>query len=193
MTFHEHDGVRVALHGDVYEPSDDSHLLADVVRELPAGRLLEVGTGTGLVAIHAARAGHDVVATDVNGAAVRLARGNARRAGVDVGVVRADLTAGLRVAAFDAVVCNPPYLPTGDDERLAGPINAAFDGGRTGIDVALGLLDRLPDGGPPALVVCSTRQDLDRLRQAVRAAGRSWRVVAERKVPHEELRVVRWS
>lgn len=180
---HIYDDVRVETRHDVYKPSHDTHLLVDAVGSLRPGRLLDVGTGTGLVAIAAAREGHEVVATDLNPHAVRLARGNAADAGVAVDVVRAHLAAGLDLGAFDVVTVNPPYLPTTDRERIGGYLNAAFDGGPTGIDVATAFVRQLPADGPPAYMVVSTRQDLETLEERVEARGLARRVVAERRLP----------
>ncbi|HYS72272.1 MAG TPA: HemK2/MTQ2 family protein methyltransferase, partial [Thermoplasmata archaeon] len=94
---------------DVYAPSDDSRLLLGAIRVAPEERVLELGTGTGYVALHAAKAGARVVATDVNPGSVRLARKNARANGLHVAVVRCDLLRGLR-GPFDVIAINPPYL-----------------------------------------------------------------------------------
>jgi len=52
----------------VYEPEDDSYMLLDALlsRDLEGKRVLDMGTGTGIIAIAAAQAGADVTAVDVN-------------------------------------------------------------------------------------------------------------------------------
>ena len=104
---------------NVYPPGEDTRHLLAFLPEV-RGRVVDVGTGSGLLAVAMARAGARVVATDVNPAAVRLARHNALANGVTVDVVRTNLMAGL-IGPFDAVVCNPPYLqgdpPSGWIER----------------------------------------------------------------------------
>ncbi|MGB1697843.1 MAG: methyltransferase, partial [Thermoplasmatota archaeon] len=91
----EHEGVFYATHRDVYEPSDDSFLLARVVKDHagPGVRVLEVGCGTGLVGLTAAKAGAEVTLTDANPFAVELARHNAKENEVRVEVVETDLLA----------------------------------------------------------------------------------------------------
>ena len=115
--------ARIASHPDVYPPSEDTYLLLRGITLRPGERFLEVGTGSGLVAIEAARIGR-VVATDVNPAAVRLARRNAAENGRRIEVV-----------AFD-----PPYL----EGPLADTLEAAWQGGREGSDVALRFLEDFP-------------------------------------------------
>lgn len=180
---HVYEGVRIETRHDVYKPSTDSHLLVDVVRSLEPGRLLDVATGSGLVAIHAARDGHEVVASDINPFAVQLTRDNAADAGVDVEVARASLLSAFDVRAFDVVSVNLPYLPTSDRSRIGGPLNAAFDGGPTGIDVASEFVSQLPPDGPTAYMVVSTRQDLETLEERVQAQGLERRTMAERRLP----------
>lgn len=183
--------LQLEPHPDVYWPSDDSLMLAGAVEDLPRGRILEVGTGTGFVALVAARAGHEVVATDRNPAAVRLARRNARRNGLRVSVVRADLLRGLRPARFDAIAFNPPYLPTAPADHVPGPLDAAFDGGATGRAVLERFVRGLPDRAPPAYVVVSSLQDEPSLEALFRDGGLPCEVVATAALPHERLRVVR--
>ncbi|HEX2253410.1 MAG TPA: peptide chain release factor N(5)-glutamine methyltransferase [Thermoanaerobaculia bacterium] len=94
---------------------------------LPAApRILDVGTGSGILAvtlaleIPAAR----VVATDLSPGAVAVAAGNARRHGVGgrVRLVAADLVAGLELAGFDLVVSNPPYIAPAEAAELSPEI-----------------------------------------------------------------------
>ncbi len=122
----------------VYRPSDDSRLLLESVHLDRGERFLEVGTGTGLVALHAARFG-PVVATDANAAAVRLVRANAARNHVALTVVRTNLVAGLR-GPFDVVAFNPPYL----EGRPADELDRAWAGGEEGSEIAMRFLRDLP-------------------------------------------------
>lgn len=184
-------GVTYATDPDVYVPNDDTFLLADVVERLPPGRLLDIGTGCGFVALVAARCGHKVVATDVNPTAVALAKKNAAANGLGIDVRHADLFTGLDVREFDAITFNPPYLPTKTHERLPGPLNAAFDGGPTGRSVLERFLKRLPPDPPPVYIVASSLLVPDALSQLVRARGLEWAVVAERALPMERLFVAR--
>jgi len=110
----------------VYAPEDDSVLLLEAARSeiKPGDRILEIGTGSGLIAAELSLAAA-VVATDISPHAVLCARD----AGADV--VRTDLFAGLR-GPFDLVVFNPPYLPTRPEDRFDDWLEYALDGGETG-------------------------------------------------------------
>jgi len=122
-------------------------------RHLPvrAGdRVLEIGTGIGLAAVLAARAGARVVATDVLPAAVRCATDNARLNGVEdrVEVRLGDGLAPVRGQSFDLICTSPPQMPTPPDRERTDAMAAADNGGRDG----WALLDRVIAESPSHLV-----------------------------------------
>jgi release factor glutamine methyltransferase len=147
--------VEVAPH--VFRPAEDSYLLLRAVEVGGDDRFVEVGTGTGFVALHAAQRARSAVATDVNPSAVRCARDNARRNDVPLAVVRTDLLRGLR-GRFDVIAFNPPYLI----EAIGGDWEErAWQGGVTGEDIALRFLDQLrghlAPGGRAYIILPSNR------------------------------------
>lgn len=176
---------------DIYEPAEDTHLLMGVLHVSPGQRALEVGTGSGAVAVHLAKRGARVLATDINPEAVAHARGVARGEGADVEFLVGDLVAPL-CGRFDLVVFNPPYLPTGPEDRLEGPLNLALDGGPDGLVVVRRFLQALPAvvaPGGSAFVVVSTLSPWEAFDAAV-PPGWSARVVAADRFDFEEIRVV---
>lgn len=126
----------------VFKPHSDSLLLAGQLRDeprLPGASVLDLCTGSGLLAIEAARRGaREVTAVDVSRRAVRAASMNARLNGVSIRALRGDLFAPLGGRRFDVIVSNPPYLPS---ERADLPRGAAraWEGGLDG----RALLDRI--------------------------------------------------
>ena len=110
----------------VYQPEADTYLLLSAAKKevKPGDRVLEIGTGSGLIARELALLS-DVVATDINPHAALCARCS----GVDV--VRSNLFAGIR-GTFDLILFNPPYLPTQPEERIDDWLEYALDGGDTG-------------------------------------------------------------
>jgi len=120
----------------VYAPKEDSLLLAFAVRSLARGKVLDLGTGSGIQAIAAAQKPlvTAVVATDINPEALGAAEANAVAAGVvgKIAFIESDLFSSLAVEKFDCICFNPPYLPTADDEHVSGSLDAAFDGGPDG-------------------------------------------------------------
>ncbi len=89
---------------------DDSRVFAQLalVQTQPGQRVLDVGTGTGILAICLAKAGRSVVAIDISRAAVRTARANSARNGVNVECCESDLLASVR-GRFDLIAFNLPY------------------------------------------------------------------------------------
>ncbi|WP_221356081.1 HemK2/MTQ2 family protein methyltransferase [Streptomyces beigongshangae] len=103
----------------VYAPQADTFLLARALyRERPAPGMdvLDLGTGTGTLAICAARKGARVTAVDIAWRAVLTTRLNALRARQRLTVHRGDLLGPVRGRTFDLVISNPPYVPTPPSE-----------------------------------------------------------------------------
>ena len=104
----------------------DEAALRAALREVRlTDRVLEVGTGSGYVAVELVGRAAQVVTTDINPHAVECARARGLAA------VRTDLFAGLS-GPFDLVIFNPPYLPTAPEERIDDWLEHALDGGPTG-------------------------------------------------------------
>lgn len=104
-------------------------------------RVLEVGCGTGCVALSLAReAGARVTATDISEQAVACARRNAEVLELSklVQIVQTDCAEGVE-GPFDMLVSNPPYIPTAVMEGLSREVLGfepalALDGGADGLD-----------------------------------------------------------
>ena len=173
----------------VYDPAEDSELLADAVVEgVAAGDLLlDVGTGSGYVARRARRAGAEVVGSEINPHACEHA------AGMGVPVVRADLTTAFRDDAFDAVAFNPPYLPEPEGGGWGDWLETAITGGEDGRAVVEPFLDDvgrvLAPGGRVYLLV-STMTGPDEVREYAAARGLDAREVASESFRFERLLVL---
>ena len=124
---------------EVYRPAEDSYLLLRALDLKDAASFLEIGTGTGLIALHAARR-VPTLATDVSPLATDLTRANAWRNDVSLDIVRADLFRGLR-GKFDVIAFNPPYLPL---RPRGGWLDRAWSGGEGGDEVVLRFLHDAP-------------------------------------------------
>ena len=101
-------------------PRPDTEVLVELAVEraqaFASPRIVDLGTGSGIVAISLARRCPDaqVTATDVSAAALDVARANAIRHGAAVRFVEGDWFAPLGNERFDLVVSNPPYVVEGD-------------------------------------------------------------------------------
>lgn len=116
--------LRLVTLPGVVRPISDSRFLADVLREQtlpPRATALDLCTGSGVLAVTAAlRGAREVTAVDASRRAVLSARLNARLNGVKVKVVRGDLYDAIGDHRFDAIVANPPYVPSASDELPHG-------------------------------------------------------------------------
>lgn len=137
---------------NVYVPAEDSYLLADNLEIKKGQSVLEIGTGSGIVAMYASRLTDDITVTDINFDACELARKNFAENGIEnIGILWGNLFEVVENRKFDVILFNTPYLPTEDDEVLDNTINYAFDGGLNGrkvIDLFLNEVgNHLNDGG----------------------------------------------
>lgn len=116
---------------------ETEHLVEAALKCMGGGRVLDVGTGSGCIAITVAleRPDSRIVATDLSPGALAVAAENCRTHGVGdrVRLVRADLLSALRPGAFEVVVSNPPYVGVGEwslmpDVRDHEPPEALFAG-----------------------------------------------------------------
>jgi release factor glutamine methyltransferase len=131
----------LAVSPDVLVPRAETELLAElalaVVECVARPAVLDVGTGSGAIALAVKRARPEarVTATDRSAAALAVARGNAARHALDVHFIESDWFENLGSATFDVIVSNPPYVRSAD---VAGPLafepRLALDGGADGLD-----------------------------------------------------------
>ena len=173
----------------VYEPAEDTELLLTTALEhvKPFDRVLEIGCGRGVISSKLKSLALSLVATDINPHAVRIARAK----GVEV--IQADLFKGIK-SCFDLVIFNPPYLPTGKDERLKGWLNFAFDGGVTGRDTINPFLETLKEHlsrEGRALLLISSLSGPEKVKEKAKKEGLKAEMVAKEKYFFEELIVLK--
>jgi release factor glutamine methyltransferase len=189
---------RRGMETKVYQPAEDSGLLAAAVEARGRGRFLEVGTGSGWVAEQAARevdAVTDVVASDLSPHACQAAR---RRALGDRGsplfeVVRGNLVEPFADGAFDTVAFNPPYLPTDPENEWDDWMEQALSGGESGrelVDPFLDTVGRVLAPGGVVLLLVSSLTGYDAVIDRAEASGFAHEVVVEESYPFESLSVV---
>ena len=137
-------GIEVKLIKDrkIYMPSAATRLIAENLHEIDGLRVLDLGTGSGVLAILASKLGAgNVVATDVSDRAIKIAKRNAEVNGVEIDFRVGDLFNPVRGELFDLIICNPPMTPSPIQLRR-------FTWG--GVDGRL-ILDRIIDEAPSHL------------------------------------------
>ncbi|WP_240796418.1 HemK2/MTQ2 family protein methyltransferase [Streptomyces sp. RFCAC02] len=174
----------------VYRPQDDTSLLLEaLVRERLAtgARVLDVGTGSGALALAAARLGSArVTAVDASRRAVLTARINALLARRRVRVHRGDLFAPVTGRTFDLVLANPPYVPSPHRHLPRRGPALAWDAGRDGravLDRICHTVPQLLRPGGVVLIVHSGLCDPERTARVLESSGLNAGITARRHVP----------
>lgn len=161
----------------VLVPRPETELLVEVALKLPPGaRVVDVGTGSGAVALALKdeRDDLDVLGTDTSEEALAVAQANAARLHLDVAFVHADLLEGVP-GPFDAVLCNPPYVALGTplppEVGLHEPPTALF-AGHDGLDLVRRLVPAAAALAPLLALEVGAGQ-ADAVAELLRAAGLS--------------------
>ncbi|MFJ1864482.1 HemK2/MTQ2 family protein methyltransferase [Streptomyces sp. NPDC088097] len=178
----------IALPG-VYQPQADTRLLAQALahEDLESCRdVLEIGTGTGALALYAAGRGPEVTAVDVSWPAVATARLNALRRRLPLRVEHGDFAARVAGRRYDLIFSNPPYVPAPATRPPTRGPERAWDAGPDGRAVIDRICAQAPTllrpGGVLLMVhsgMCGAEETLERLA----GAGLAARVTAKASVP----------
>lgn len=161
----------LAITPDVLIPRPETEGLVELLlAHVRQGRVADLGTGSGCIALALASEGgfEQVVAVDASAAALEVARHNAARCRIRIELIRADFGSSLAEGVFDAVVSNPPYLSEAEYDGLDPSVRSfeprlALESGADGLratravvaDAARGLRP----GGWLALEIDATRGD----------------------------------
>ena len=168
---------------DVFNPKFyvTSEFMARHVRVQPEDKVLDMGTGSGILAIRAGETALRVTAVDINPQAVRCARENVARNGLAdrISVLQGDLFSALPSGAqFDVIFFSPPYLEGEAKERLD---QALYDPGK---ELARRFLKEAGNYLKPNGYIQMAYSSIAEPERVLKIAGQlgwSCRVAAERK------------
>jgi len=190
----KYNGIIIYKHPEVYEPAEDTFLFAENLDIQRKDEVLEIGTGTGLIAVYAAQRTKRVVATDINKHAIKCALKNTiTNKTYNIELREGNLFEPIKDEKFDLILFNTPYLPTDEEEKLDEELNAAFDGGADGrevIDAFLGQVkDYLNEEGRVQLVQ-SSLSDNEKTLSKLKELGFEAEITASEKCFFEEIVVI---
>jgi release factor glutamine methyltransferase len=173
----------------IYRPAEDSFLLAKLVKNLVQGRVLDMGTGSGIQAITAAKKPEvsKVLAVDINSNALDRAKKRSIDEGVfnKIDFILSDLFQNVK-GKFDWIIFNPPYLPS---EGKADEFS--WSGGETGAVIIRRFLEKaskylVRDGS--ILLIFSSETDLSEKKY-----GFKWELLEECSLFFETVFCVKLS
>ncbi|MBI5060739.1 MAG: methyltransferase [Candidatus Aenigmarchaeota archaeon] len=177
-----HEDLAMDVPDGVYYPREDTRLLARILeqQELAGKKILEIGCGSGMLSIIAAKKGAIVVAVDADINAIKAASANAAANKAKIRLIQSDLFQNIS-GTFDMIFFNPPYLPDESHEM-------AYSGGPSGRKVVEKFIAAakpfLKPGGKILLLISSLTVEL------FGKNGFSAEVESRKKIPWEELIVV---
>lgn len=177
------DTVRLIRLPGVCEPHEDTALLLGAMSamSLAGARVLDLGSGTGVLALRAAKMGAaDVVALDISWRAIWSGQLNSLRRRASIKFVRADLAQAAKMGKFDAVITNPPYVPSPPSRRLTRrwTVHEAGPTGRAVLDRICQILPSLLKPDACALIVHDELCGINRTLRALREGGLGAEVVS---------------
>ena len=177
---------------EVYEPAEDSFLFAENLRVKAGARVLDMGTGSGILGILAAKQASEVIAVDMNPYAIQSAKQNAKRNSrqSNMNFLQGDLFTPLtEEAKFDLILFNSPYLPSeqGEDATWLG---RAWAGGATGRQVIDRFISQAPqylEENGEILLMQSNLANVEQTQEKFLAYGLKTETVASLNLPFFEI------
>ncbi len=145
-------GLAFRVNEAVLIPRPDTELLVELALERlpPRARMLDMGTGSGAIAVAVAhtRPDADVTALDASEAALAVARDNAQANGARVRFLHSDWFGALGGERFDLIASNPPYIASGDAHLAQGDLRFEPTGALTDGADGLSALRTIVAGAP---------------------------------------------
>jgi release factor glutamine methyltransferase len=179
------------VNDDVYEPAEDSFLFAENLGVKVGDSVLDLGTGSGILAVTAVKKASHVLAVDLNPYAIRCAKDNAKlnRLLGRMDFLQGDLFSAFQAGVrFDLVLFNAPYLPSeaGEEETWIGKAWAGGTNGRLVVDKFIMEVPAYLKAGGRVLLMQSTLTGVDETIDAFAKQGLKAAVVASQQLPFFE-------
>lgn len=189
------DDLKFVVNEKVYEPAEDSFLFAKNLDVTVGERVLDMGTGCGLLGILSAKSAKEVVGVDINPYALHCAKRNAELNNVIncFSFILGDLFGPLKeTELFDLILFNAPYLPENENLPLSW-IERAWAGGPNGrlvIDAFLSKVSNHLSKIGRLLLLQSTLSDVNRTFFRLAEYNLVAKIIAEVRLPFFETIVL---
>lgn len=196
-------GYNLCIHPSIYDPSDDTYMILEYIDSHPellkGSKVLEVGSGSGIISIHATLLGaSQVVSIDISQIACEYTQLNAERTlgrgrAAIIETIRGDAAFALRNGiSFDLIIINPPYLPS---DRSTGDLmlDRALFGGASGADIAMEIIKSIYErvkNSYIVLIVLSSISELNSFLELLRSFSIAPSIVSEKSFFFEKLYLI---
>lgn len=177
--------VNLPLNSGIYPPGEDSYLLRKFVKAYAFGRVLDMGTGSGIQAMAASENPKvsKVLAVDINPNAVAELKAKIKT-NPKIQVKHSDLFSRIK-GKFDTIIFNPPYLPA--DAKNPDP---ALDGGKHGWEISERFFAQVNQYLNPAgiiLFLFSTLTNKNKIEELIAKNLLEFQEIGKEKMAFEEL------
>ncbi len=173
----------------IYESSDDSNLLLKHVKDYARGRVLDMGTGSGVIAALAKKTAREVIGVDINPEVIEFCRENYK----DIPFIESNLFSKVE-GNFDLITFNPPYLPSEQNEDLDTMI--VVSGGKKGNELTLKFLEEAKshlNKEGRILIIISSLSSPDETKNKAKKMGYNLKIIDSLKLFFEELELLELS
>ena len=180
------------INENVYEPAEDTFLIAEKMKIKKNDIVLDMGTGCGILAIIAAKIAAKIIAVDINPYAIESAKKNAEMNSIigEIDFRKGDLFKPIKEnERFNLILFNSPYLPSEPDKKNCW-INKAWSGGKDGRQIIDQFIKDAPDYLLPKgriLLVQSSLSNIQKTLETLKNLDFRTKVVAHIKVPFEKI------
>jgi release factor glutamine methyltransferase len=159
----EFNGIKLCINDEVYEPAEDTELLLSIVKIKKGEKVVEIGSGSGILSIISAKMGGKVYSIDINPFASLATLCSSKLNNLDIDVINCDMLTCLRNITFDVGIFNPPYLPF---EEYDDWIKYSWSGGKSGSEVLVNFINTI--SARRLYILYSSLSNEDEILEAIR-------------------------
>jgi len=159
----EFNGIKLCINDEVYEPAEDTELLLSIVKIKKGEKVIEIGSGSGILSIISAKMGGKVYSIDINPLASLATLCSSKLNNLDIDVINCDMLTCLRNITFDVGIFNPPYLPF---EEYDDWIKYSWSGGKSGSEVLVNFINTI--SARRLYILYSSLSNEDEILEAIR-------------------------
>jgi release factor glutamine methyltransferase len=186
------DGLSLTIPETIYDPAEDSFLLAEKAVILPNEKVLEIGCGSGYVSLYLSKKQPlaEFFCADINYYAAKTSLINAAKNRINLSVINCDLFSAMQPKRspdlFDIILFNAPYLPVTEE----GSLESAWAGGKDGLEIITRFLKSLSlylKASGKGYLITSSYTNQEKLETVIKKANLSFKKIAYLTIESETI------